>query len=1097
MKEMHVFVRTIVFFMTLTLTATNVSGQHETTGQPPTIMPPSPNAFAITRYGGIHVGLQTGTPQIDIPLFKISAKNLDLPVSLFYTSNGVKVDEIASRTGMSWVLHAGGVITRMVVDDPDESGTPATTPNFAVQDRALLNWLDAASLGNGDRNDLSPDFFNFNFNGYSGKFIIKGNKVIPIEKTSLKFETIFGSGLSLGYAFKITDPAGISYYFGEGNSTESSQTSSFGTDGCGRNYGTPVNTSWYLSRIVHPNGDAITFNYQQLTLYSYATGVSQTLTKLTNSTQIPCTSGARCEYIPDGDCKSLATVNAVYLTDIVSSDGEKVIFTYTSRTDLPGDVLLDKMSLYYPGDAVNAVKTAQLTYVYATATGYTNSYTDAILKLRPFLIAMTIQDKNKTNIQRHSFQYNDMNALPPRLSFSQDHFGYFNGASNINLLPTPTVASQKTLFPMAYANREPEFSYGSKGMLTKVIYPTGGYDTIIYAAPTRYVTEPAPSIATVLSATAQGNSSGVPVTNISEVMTATNLVEGNARLGVEFIYGGNPDELDFHNHANVYFTDITTNKVVFSTDMNSDNPSQVLNVSLELNHQYSVKVVAYGNYTIGNIVLTYYRSAGMVSYNKPTGGIVIDKVKTYDPTSNKFNTKRYYYAALSDLTKSTGRMTFNPKYDSYSSVKVNCPGTICHYGSCDYTILTSYSLLNLYAFSQAHICFQKVVEAIGENFEGGGVEHVYETAADQPGEIVMGQDILTSLFSNNGYMNGKETQSLSISKNSATGVFLPVKLTTTEYVEDSRLSELYYGYTVRKVYEVGCQSTIPSTYEIGAYDVKRHYIFSRWIYPSSVTTTTYDVNGQNPFTTTISYGYNNIQHLLPTTVSQTNSKQEVMKMVYQYPQDVNTSQLDATTTEGITALINKHIQPAIITEQYRGSILTNRLVQNYKVWDNGLVAMQNIQTQEGTFPLETRVEFKKYGTTGNILEQSKVNAASQVTLWGYNNRYPVAIVTGSDYATVAALVNLTVLQAPASEAVLKAELSKLRNGLKGKAQVITATYIPSIGITSKIDVAGIEEFYEYDSFQRLRLIRDRNNNIIKQFCYNYAGMPLGCPDAGF
>jgi hypothetical protein len=1091
-KDIHTVVRVAVILVLLSLHAVTGHGQHDEPGQLPGIMPPSPNAFAITRYGGISVGLQTGTPQIEIPVFNISSRNLNLPVKITYSTNGIKVDENASRVGMSWILNAGGVITCSVIDDPDGYGTPVAPPNFAVQDRALINWLNAASMGNDDRNDLSPDIFSFNFNGFSGRFILNGNKVVPLEKTNLKFETESASG----WTFKVTDPAGIAYYFGEGNATESSKTASYGTEGCGKSYMDFVPTAWYVSRIVHPNGDVITLNYQRLNPYSYATGVSQTLTKLTDPMQRPCTNGAMCAAIPDADCKSMSTVNSVYLSEIVSTSNERIAFSYVSRTDLPGDVLLDKISLYLPGDAVNAAKTAQCAYQYATAANYTNSYTDATLRSRPFLTAISMQDKNKTSVQRHAFQYNDINALPPKLSYAQDHFGFFNGASNNNLLPKPASSYLSAIFPSAYANRTPDFSSGSKGMLTKLIYPTGGYDTLIYAPPTTYVTEPAPPIATVLSASAQGDASGSPVTRVSEVLTVNDLVDPNAKLGMEFIYGGNPDELDFHYHANVTMTDITDNKVIYSSNMNSDNPRQVIDVGLLLNHKYTVKVDAYGQYTIGNIVLTYNRSTGMVSYNKTTGGVVIDKVKTYDPTSNKFNVKRYYYAALTDMAKSTGRMSFAPQYYSSTKMRVNCGTTACDYGPCDYSVLTSYSLLNLYAYSQSHIYFQKVVESLGENFEGGATEHQYEISPDLPGEMIMGNDILSSPFSNRGFMNGKETHLLSVIKSGAN--YIPVKEVTTNYADDSRLSELFYGYTVRKIYDPICTgSSVPTVDELGAYDVKRHYIYSRWIYPASITTTIYDVNGQNPYTTTVSYGYGNVQHLLPTTITQNSSKQEVMKTVNQYPQDVNTAGLEASAATAIAALIERHINPVVITEQYRGSKLMNRMIQNYKVWDNGLVAMQNVQSQEANYPMETRIVFTKYGPVGNILEQAKANDISQVYLWGYNNRYPVAFVTGSNYATVSSLVNLNVLQSPSTEEAIRAELSKLRNALKGKALVVTATYIPSVGMSSKTDPAGIEEFYEYDNYQRLRLIRDQHKNIIKLFCYNYAGMPLACPDAGY
>src|ERR1041385_8754550 len=61
------------------------------------ILPPSPNAASLGKYGGIDVGLSSGTPNISIPLYDYSSINIKMPISIFYSGSGVKVDEIASR----------------------------------------------------------------------------------------------------------------------------------------------------------------------------------------------------------------------------------------------------------------------------------------------------------------------------------------------------------------------------------------------------------------------------------------------------------------------------------------------------------------------------------------------------------------------------------------------------------------------------------------------------------------------------------------------------------------------------------------------------------------------------------------------------------------------------------------------------------------------------------------------------------------------------------------------------------------------------------------------------------------------------------------
>jgi YD repeat-containing protein len=112
-------------------------------------------------------------------------------------------------------------------------------------------------------------------------------------------------------------------------------------------------------------------------------------------------------------------------------------------------------------------------------------------------------------------------------------------------------------------------------------------------------------------------------------------------------------------------------------------------------------------------------------------------------------------------------------------------------------------------------------------------------------------------------------------------------------------------------------------------------------------------------------------------------------------------------------------------------------------------------------------------------------------VWSYNKQYPVAKVQNADYATVQGLLGGAAVldnfsNSNPTDAQIRSFLAALRTGLNG-ALVTTYTYDPLVGMTSMTDEKGITTYYEYDGFQRLINIRDKDGNIIKHMDYHYQG----------
>lgn len=80
----------------------------------------SPNATDLGHYGDVPISYFTGRPDISIPLFEFSMRGVTLPVTLSYDAGGVLVNSLPGWTGHNWTLLAGGCITRVANDHPDE-----------------------------------------------------------------------------------------------------------------------------------------------------------------------------------------------------------------------------------------------------------------------------------------------------------------------------------------------------------------------------------------------------------------------------------------------------------------------------------------------------------------------------------------------------------------------------------------------------------------------------------------------------------------------------------------------------------------------------------------------------------------------------------------------------------------------------------------------------------------------------------------------------------------------------------------------------------------------------------------------------------------
>lgn len=297
------------------------------------------------------------------------------------------------------------------------------------------------------------------------------------------------------------------------------------------------------------------------------------------------------------------------------------------------------------------------------------------------------------------------------------------------------------------------------------------------------------------------------------------------------------------------------------------------------------------------------------------------------------------------------------------------------------------------------------------------------------------------------------------------------------------------------------------------YYYNNNFVLSDDNYPVSSTSIVFNPDDTTKQVQTVSFtSYKNYRHQQPNTITTINSKGDTVVAEIKYPADFIPSNDSLAHQSVLDTMLNWNMQ-AYAIELWTRKATSNKVLSgglNLYRQENGLIVLDNQKRLDIASPItdyttasvssgtiqsdsryKTKVSIPLYDATGNVLEMKNENDIKEIYLWGYNGQFPVARVTGTSYATVSSYITQSILDHPASDYALRNHLSSIRTNLSG-IPVSTYTYHSSFGITSETDARGRTLYYVYDKVGRLIVIRDHDNNIIKKFCYNYAGQQEEC-----
>lgn len=1054
-------------------------------------LPPPPNAAAIAKAGLMNLNKNTGAPSISIPLYSIKGRKLATEVSLSYSTNGIKVDEIASRVGMGWAINSGGVITRTVRGLSDEDHV-RTWPWASIgYNWATYNFLRkvAAPLAapNGQEYDGEPDLFNFNVNGISGSFVFDENmNIVLVPHNNVVIEKNFGG---TAWNFKITGPDGIKYYFGGTNATEKTKR----LTSCGKTFGYYIPTAWYLTKIEHPNGEVITFNYTPHT-YSYDTGISENWSATMGFWG---GGGYGCGATPPGasnaptsgmsPCKNYVNTQGVLLNNIVTDNYAKIQFNYTTRLDDSQDKLIT--SVVETDLNTNAtISSFNFNYTNFDTHPYTSYQGGAGSKV-PYLTSLTETSGDNQLSKTHYFTYDDPVKRPSRLTYAQDHWGFFNGKDNAMLVPK--VSSLSAQFPNLSANRDPDFEFTSKGMLKKIVYPTGGIQTLEYEPNIERVQS---NYSPLHQHTCSVSSTGITTPNTKEFNFSVDHVNEVVNLTFSVLCN-DPSTCD-PNHL---FGTVTIVDAVGNTVNTYTTPAGASFTHLQwyLVNAGNFKLIltASGNVTTGVTMEYHPVLTGTPMIDKVVGGLRVKAIITGNP-NEKPMVKKYYYGDINNLNVSSLSPVPDPEYVKYYNLWniQNMTGE-GYFVTCVWSrpmvAVYANSITNLFDYSNTITSYASVVEGIGENFEGGATQSKFISVPDGGGAVLIGSPMYDAPKINTSLaLNGKPTEE-TVFKNVG-GNLQPV-------------SKQAYTYNVTNVHEVpgyvvnqfrGWPIQFDTTQVSGwlpdlveSFDLMKYSVFAPWTVTQTVTETQYDENGANPLTKTTTNQYANNVHLQLTSSSTTNSKNETITNTFKYPWD-----FEGIDPGADQLLLQHNITALIESKSMNGNSETERVFNHYSNFGNNNVEVQSIDKSVKGNTLESLGTISKRDNYGNILEFTGKDGVTNSIIWGYKYTYPVAKIVNSGYDAAVALLGISVADLQNLDGTaLQTKLNLVRTGLPG-SQVTSYTYTPLVGVTSITDPNNKTNTYQYDAFSRLVVIKDQDNNVVKKMDYQYNG---GNPSSTF
>ncbi len=1079
----------------------------------------APTEWSFYKYLENPVSLYRGQPDVSVDLYTLKDGEIEIPLRLRYNTSGIKVEEEAGWVGLGWNLDVGGYVKRIAV-----GGDDARDVTFNTYKTLFLQGVNTfqgehdqipftQTMYNGMTylhpqdnpskwGKLAPDLYVYTMPGQMGRYVINysDGSVVQLEREADYSidNDYYGTGDKV-----ITTPEGIRYCYSRSCVSRVLNETDL------------LSETYALYSTEYPNGGQVQYRHRSA---SY-------LKRSKSAYRTGSLAGGDDPYghffLPTSEVH--LNDQWIEMTDVtvrqIITPNYIIVFSTSGRSDIDGPQKLDDIIIRARSDS-SALKRFAFDYDYFyPASGIPTSDSLDVLRLKLLSVSEVSVANVADTLNRFSFDYNPV-PLPPKNSYSFDHWGYANSSDNsvrgnnladISYIHYPYLSiadSTRIVGSLAHQTKDArhDASYCQAGMLTAIHYPTGGKTCFTYES-NRFGGDVIASKGDVEPDVPTVEDEIWSYNNATDHNNTTFQLSGPRQVHLEFTLSKGLNE----------WSDMTGSKVMKVTgsgtvtealgytemqQIGDDSSPGILKgtKTLELpagSHKFiAVLPSSLGDQNGANLghaclrVRIWYKEMDAAlqiqTESESFGcGMRIKAISHYDTGSTVPEKVQRYSYTLPDTTATSGVLFDYPvyhelyRYAPYCYHQLHNPLGVFFIGADQFQVLDAPVSNNPYQFGS-----------------GVGYTHVEETIDGIPGKkqylfYNTSAEIHNSLnYRTTSALNGKLREMRLVDSDGKI-------LNSTKYSYRDSISTYYHG-----VHLVNQLNHFPelinpfddfwdhvdfSVNHIG-YNEHDFSVLRYALNQHDVTLSTVE-EYRDGVTKTTHYTYDS--HLLNASKSFQNSDGSTIRIRYTHPSDYAFGNYQILASEHI-------LSPVVETRILKDNILIDSHLRDLDAKgkpDRELFgeigssvsaatpAFLNGQPNASLYPVSA-ISYDLRDSRGNPLVCTLGETDTVVYLWSYGYRYPVAEITGATASEVTQSLggSLSWFSGLVNPEV---QLNSLQTALPG-ALVKVYRYNTLGDVTQMTETNGYSKSYGYDAFGRLTGISQGRGNVqepVETFSY--------------